>query len=204
MSLESPDDAVVPATEVIVAPERAIAFAEQAEKLRGDIQRVASIFDKTLAFVAEKARALAADPTNAALRSEFEKGKGLAAQADALLAKLNSDFKDSLGALGPAVPVDEPAPLDQGGKGQIEEFDFGKLSSIDGLHPRLADAIGAIGKRDRASPVVLQRALGVGYKEATDILDQLTKVGVLGPDAPGGARQMNFTGEQWERHLRTL
>ena len=50
----------------------------------------------------------------------------------------------------------------------------------------------AIKERGRASAVVLQRALGIGYQRAIRILDQMTNEGLLGPDTPAGAREIKW------------
>jgi hypothetical protein len=51
----------------------------------------------------------------------------------------------------------------------------------------------AILRRGRASAVVLQRELGVGYRRAVEVLDGLTAAGELGPDTPSGQREIRFT-----------
>ncbi len=56
--------------------------------------------------------------------------------------------------------------------------------------PLYADAVTAILKRGRASAVVLQRDLGIGYRRAVELLDAMTARGVLGPDTPSGAREI--------------
>ena len=70
-------------------------------------------------------------------------------------------------------------------------FDKAKLAGMD-LDPLFSEAAKAILGRGRASAVVLQRALGIGYARGLRILDQMTAAGMLGPDSPGGAREICF------------
>ena len=54
------------------------------------------------------------------------------------------------------------------------------------------DAKAAITARGRASAVVLQGALGIGYMRALCLLDRMTQDGLLGPDTPDGSRAILF------------
>ena len=61
----------------------------------------------------------------------------------------------------------------------------------------LAPARAAILARGRASAVVLQVALGIGYRRAVELLDALTERGELGPDIAtsspaSGSREIRF------------
>lgn len=59
--------------------------------------------------------------------------------------------------------------------------------------PLFGAAIQVIRQRGRASAIVLQRALSIGYVRAVRILDQLTAAGLLGPDRPDGSREIKET-----------
>lgn len=58
--------------------------------------------------------------------------------------------------------------------------------------PLFSAAITAIQQRGRASAVVLQRALNIGYARATKLLDELTQAGLLGPDRRDGSREIKI------------
>lgn len=77
--------------------------------------------------------------------------------------------------------------------------DLTKLIAME-LDPLFHAAAEAILLRGRASAVVLQRALGIGYARGLRILDQMTAAGMLGPDTPGGAREICYTRAQWDAH----
>lgn len=54
--------------------------------------------------------------------------------------------------------------------------------------PKYDEAVKAVKERGRASAVVIQRALGIGYVRAVALLDRMTANGVLGPDRQDGSR----------------
>lgn len=94
----------------------------------------------------------------------------------------------------PEAPAERPA--------QLKLFahpacDFSKLAAME-LDPLFHDAAKAILVRGRASAVVLQRVLGIGYARGLRILDQMTEAGMLGPDSAGGAREICFSQESWD------
>jgi hypothetical protein len=100
-------------------------------------------------------------------------------------------------------PASAPAPA---AASQLTLFeapssDLAKLRGME-LDPLFADAASAILTRGRASAVVLQRTLGIGYARGLRILDQMTEAGMLGPDAPGGAREICFTRAAWDAFAR--
>ncbi|MCG3134471.1 MAG: hypothetical protein HMLKMBBP_01777 [Planctomycetes bacterium] len=97
-----------------------------------------------------------------------------------------------------AAPAAEPAPSTE----QLRLFappacDLAALHTME-LDPLFHGAVDAVLARSRASAVVLQRALGIGYARSLRLLDQMTTAGMLGPDAPGGAREIFFTRAQWD------
>jgi DNA segregation ATPase FtsK/SpoIIIE-like protein len=59
-------------------------------------------------------------------------------------------------------------------------------------HDPFAAAKKVIEERRRASPVVLQRGLNIGYTHAVRLLGQMTEAGLLGPDTPDGSREILF------------
>ena len=108
-------------------------------------------------------------------------------------------------AVETSVESPAPAPVETAADAETKEqlrlfppavCDFSALASME-LDPLFHDAVTAILARDRASAVVLQRALGIGYARGLRILDQMTDAGMLGPDSPGGAREILFTEAQW-------
>ncbi len=72
------------------------------------------------------------------------------------------------------------------------------------LDPLFKDAVNVVLKRGRASAVVLQRELGIGYARGVRILDQMTEAGIAGPDVPTGAREIKVAKEQWEQFFNGL
>jgi DNA segregation ATPase FtsK/SpoIIIE-like protein len=65
------------------------------------------------------------------------------------------------------------------------------------LDPLFRDAVNAVLERGRASAVVLQRQLGIGYARGIRILDQMTAAGLTGPDTPTGSREIRVTKDAW-------
>ena len=65
------------------------------------------------------------------------------------------------------------------------------------LDPLFHDAVNAVLERGRASAVVLQRQLGIGYARGIRILDQMTAAGLVGPDTPTGSREIRVTKDAW-------
>jgi DNA translocase FtsK/SpoIIIE-like protein len=91
----------------------------------------------------------------------------------------------------PATPVaDAPA-------GTAPEPDLSRIHAME-LDPLFRDAVVAVLDRGRASAVVLQRQLGIGYARGIRILDQMTALGLVGPDSPTGSRQLRITREKWD------
>jgi DNA segregation ATPase FtsK/SpoIIIE-like protein len=70
-----------------------------------------------------------------------------------------------------------------------------------GLDPLFRESVSAILNRGRASAVVLQSQLGIGYSRANRILDQMTEIGVTGPETPTGAREIRLPEEDLRRFL---
>ncbi|MCE9637178.1 MAG: hypothetical protein K8T90_15845 [Planctomycetes bacterium] len=100
-----------------------------------------------------------------------------------------------------AAPVAADAPV----VAQLALFpattcDLSKLRTME-LDPLFLDAAEAILTRGRASAVVLQRALGISYARGLRILDQMTEAAMLGPDSPGGSREICFTRDAWTAFL---
>lgn len=77
------------------------------------------------------------------------------------------------------------------------EADLSRIHAME-LDPLFRDAVVAVLERGRASAVVLQRQLGIGYARGIRILDQMTAVGLVGPDSPTGSRQLRITREKWD------
>jgi hypothetical protein len=77
------------------------------------------------------------------------------------------------------------------------EADLSRIHAME-LDPLFRDAVVAVLDRGRASAVVLQRQLGIGYARGIRILDQMTAVGLVGPDSPTGSRQLRITREKWD------
>jgi len=75
-------------------------------------------------------------------------------------------------------------------------LDLSRLHTME-LDPMFQDAVNAVLERGRASAVVLQRQLGIGYARGIRILDQMTSAGLVGPDTPTGAREIRLTRDEW-------
>ena len=78
-------------------------------------------------------------------------------------------------------------------------LDLARLHTME-LDPLFHDAVNAILERGRASAVVLQRQLGIGYARGIRILDQMTTAGLVGPDTPTGSREIRLTRDAWQAH----
>lgn len=81
----------------------------------------------------------------------------------------------------------------------LPELDLARLHTME-LDPLFHDAVNAILERGRASAVVLQRQLGIGYARGIRILDQMTTAGLVGPDTPTGSREIRVTRDAWREH----
>jgi DNA segregation ATPase FtsK/SpoIIIE-like protein len=88
----------------------------------------------------------------------------------------------------------EPAPSAVAAPSSV---DLSRLHAME-LDPLFHDAVNAVLERERASAVVLQRQLGIGYARGIRILDQMTNAGLVGPDTPTGARQIRVTRDAWK------
>lgn len=77
--------------------------------------------------------------------------------------------------------------------------DLARLAALE-LDPLFYEAVDAILDRGRASAVVLQRQLGIGYARGIRILDQMTASGLIGPDTPNGAREIRVAPDAWLAH----
>ncbi len=76
------------------------------------------------------------------------------------------------------------------------------LSSKD---PMLEDAIAVVVEAGQASTSSLQRFLNLGYARAARIMDELEKMGVIGPYNGAKPRKVLMTKQQWEeRKMRNL
>jgi hypothetical protein len=104
---------------------------------------------------------------------------GVAPQLDLFAAVLPAD------AIAPAPSSAAPEP------------DLARIHAME-LDPLFRDAVVAVLDRGRASAVVLQRQLGIGYARGIRILDQMTAAGLVGPDSPTGSRQLRITREKWD------
>jgi DNA segregation ATPase FtsK/SpoIIIE-like protein len=78
----------------------------------------------------------------------------------------------------------------------LPDLDLTRLHTME-LDPLFHDAMNAVLERGRASAVVLQRQLGIGYARGIRILDQMTAAGLTGPDTPTGSRELRVTREAW-------
>jgi hypothetical protein len=88
------------------------------------------------------------------------------------------------------------APAAASAVATLPELDLTRLHSME-LDPLFHDAMNAVLERGRASAVVLQRQLGIGYARGIRILDQMTAAGLTGPDTPTGSRELRVTREAW-------
>jgi DNA segregation ATPase FtsK/SpoIIIE-like protein len=79
----------------------------------------------------------------------------------------------------------------------LPSIDLARLHAME-LDPLFHDAVDAVLERERASAVVLQRQLGIGYARGIRILDQMTTAGLVGPDTPTGAREIRVAREAWK------
>jgi DNA segregation ATPase FtsK/SpoIIIE-like protein len=79
----------------------------------------------------------------------------------------------------------------------LPSVDLSRLHAME-LDPLFHDAVNAVLERERASAVVLQRQLGIGYARGIRILDQMTNAGLVGPDTPTGARQIRVSRDAWK------
>jgi hypothetical protein len=89
------------------------------------------------------------------------------------------------------------APVVEAPAAAMPEADLSRIHAME-LDPLFRDAVVAVLDRGRASAVVLQRQLGIGYARGIRILDQMTAVGLVGPDSPTGSRQLRITREKWD------
>lgn len=96
-----------------------------------------------------------------------------------------------------AAPVLEPLPEPAAPAPVAAPVDLTRIHAME-LDPMFRDAVGAVLERGRASAVVLQRQLGIGYARGIRILDQMTATGLVGPDTPTGAREIRVTREAWQ------
>lgn len=111
--------------------------------------------------------------------------------------------------VSPTDDDDAPLPLFAGREpessavfaSQVARPDVGGLHGI-GLDPLFRESVGAILSRGRASAVVLQSHLGIGYSRANRILDQMTEIGVTGPETATGSREIRLPAEALESFLR--
>ena len=92
------------------------------------------------------------------------------------------------------LPADAIAPAPSSA---AAEPDLARIHAME-LDPLFRDAVVAVLERGRASAVVLQRQLGIGYARGIRILDQMTAAGLIGPDSPTGSRQLRITREKWD------
>jgi len=83
----------------------------------------------------------------------------------------------------------------------LPAIDLARLHAME-LDPMFHDAVNAVLERGRASAVVLQRQLGIGYARGIRILDQMTAAGLAGPDTPTGAREIRVTKDAWTSFAR--
>jgi DNA segregation ATPase FtsK/SpoIIIE-like protein len=98
------------------------------------------------------------------------------------------------------VPTVDIGAWKETGKALETPLDLSRLRTMK-LDPLFLNAAEAILVRGRASGVILQRALGISYKRGGEILDQMTEAGMLGPDSPGGSRDILFNRTDWEAFL---
>jgi hypothetical protein len=89
------------------------------------------------------------------------------------------------------------APVAEAPATAMPEADLSRIHAME-LDPLFRDAVVAVLDRGRASAVVLQRQLGIGYARGIRILDQMTAIGLVGPDSPTGSRQLRITREKWD------
>jgi DNA segregation ATPase FtsK/SpoIIIE-like protein len=96
----------------------------------------------------------------------------------------------------PAPATDGPVPAAIG-PGEALQAHFSRSEGTEvggvGLDPLFHESVTAIMSRGRASAVVLQSQLGIGYSRANRILDQMTEVGLTGPETPTGARDIRLS-----------
>ena len=63
--------------------------------------------------------------------------------------------------------------------------------------PLLHEAALLVIERGRASVVLVQRRLDIGYTRASRLMDALEKEGVVGPLLESGSREVLITEEEW-------
>ena len=67
--------------------------------------------------------------------------------------------------------------------------------------PLLGEAAGLVMERGRASVVLLQRRLDIGYTRASRLVEAMEREGLVGPLEESGSREVRMTAEEWEAHL---
>lgn len=78
-------------------------------------------------------------------------------------------------------------------------------TDISSKDPMLEDAIAVVVEAGQASTSSLQRFLNLGYARAARIMDELEKMGVIGPYNGAKPRKVLMTKQQWEeRKMRNL
>lgn len=95
--------------------------------------------------------------------------------------------------IAPSAPTSAPAEVVTGDDDRLA---LSRALDRD-LDPLFHDAVDAVLARGRASAVVLQRELGVGYARGLRLLDQMTECGIAGEDTPTGARALLVSESDW-------
>jgi hypothetical protein len=101
-------------------------------------------------------------------------------------------------------PAPEPTPEPKADSGAEETGKPGILATmlrkkVPGTKdPLVGEAAELVIKQGRASVVLLQRRLDIGYTRASRLIDTLEKEGLVGPLTESGSRDVLLTLEEWQ------
>ncbi len=160
--------------------------------------------------------AFAKNPADPKWPGYFARAQKLNVAANEQVQKINADYaaavkqllaRDKPKVANPFIeefkPGEAPVAVRAPEAEKVLQPYFVKLSALPNLDPLIYDAVNAVLERGRASAVVLQRQLGIGYARGIRILDQLTEAGIVGPDEPTGSREIKISRESWDSNYPT-
>lgn len=92
--------------------------------------------------------------------------------------------------LMPVIDEDEAEDADEAPEEDGEDADFEEGPEIDLDDPDVQQAITIVRAENKATAGLLQRRMNVGYAKAARLLDALEELGVIGPYAGSGVREV--------------
>lgn len=138
----------------------------------------------------------------------FDAGIALVSLDDVVIAADAPRRAPEAPAAPAAPPATEPRPSAAAPRAESPDVWQAQVAAPDvaglhgiGLDPLFRESVTAILNRGRASAVVLQSQLGIGYSRANRILDQMTEIGVTGPETPTGSREIRLPEADLRRFL---